>query len=367
MLSLATSLTYDIELSDSRRELLLAQEAINNGWNPFELSMQSNVSIVIGVIIPAIAKTIKQSPEFVHRMIFPFIFSLTPVFLYLIYRKFLVEKLALMAALFFATFPPTYKSIPCNCKSSIAEPIAAGALLVYFSELDNKYRLPLLAILILITAMAHYTIGFLLLGLIGIVSVINSFRTKVYDKTINVTLIVSGLVYIYYSIVNEGYILRMIRGWLSSEYIPQSDLPFQVTTGANFFSMPIISKVFYLSHYSIMGLMVIGLIYFLSKIKVMKIDSRYSYSIIICSIVLITVLIFPRLRIGLYFDRWAQITAGILSPTIVWASNVVPIRVIVGAIVIYFVFTCGFVATHIPGDSFLPTTNWDCWGYWGWQ
>jgi len=182
---------------------------------------QSSTSIVVGAFVPMMAKYLHIDIIWIYKAILPAIFAFTPVILFFIYKRMIKPRYAFYAALFFMIVPVTSLEIVQIGKSMVAELFMALAILVIVSTTKNKVtysQIFTITIFSLTAMLCHYTVGIALLAyLIGIMFV--RFIPKleilwlkalpVYVLPI-VILIVGGTGYIYYSIADQGVIVKVM-------------------------------------------------------------------------------------------------------------------------------------------------------------
>ena len=190
------------EGGDGLSEIWRTTYTIKNGWD-WTVPDHNNASLVLTVIAPYISKTLHINPLNIFRDIFPFIFASTSVMLYFLFRRIISPGRACFAAVFFAVLPPTYQEIPNIAKSMVAQPFAVGSLLVLFSGIRPSIRIPIGSLLILATAVNHYTIGIMLFIWLGFSVLVT--RKKEFAIAVSVTgIMVLG----YFYIAGGGAIVR---------------------------------------------------------------------------------------------------------------------------------------------------------------
>lgn len=303
-------------VSDNTHELYIASLALTEGWDCFSTFAHNNTSAVIGWLIPSLAKLFSISPEDVSKYILPVIFSITPLLVYFLYKRYALPAQAFIGALFFAVLPPTYLEVPTISKSTIAEPFAVGTLLVSTSSLKLSIRLPLASLFAVLTLWCHYTVGFLLLAWLGLLLIYNNRRLLK-----SIPLVTGSLfAFFYFSNASHGIIFYAMRYWQSMPS-PKDDLVRQLlllesiynTSGTVIpdnvaLSVIATSTVWQLWGtriiiYLIITIMALGL-YWLAKNRKMN----ENFPVIIGSAVLTILALFvPVFTKGLFLTRWIQI------------------------------------------------------------
>lgn len=332
--------------SDNIIDLELSNLCYENGWEIHQAHGQSYTSIVVGWIVPKIARLLNISVEDVYQYVLPIVFSFTPLLLYLLYRKFTDNHKAFIGAMFFLTLPPTYQEIPTRGKSEFAEPFTALVLLILFSNIKTPYKIIIGCLASYICIASHYTIGvFLILWLITMV-----FWTK--DKNAFAAVAFTSIVFffVYYSYISNGELIKQLLVWnyLGSHVDPITELILasnNITMDA--LSMPYTSiviqdnvKQLWLIRafiYTDIAILCAGLIYFI-KHKVYKLANEYLALIGVSVITVLCALFIPFFTYGLYISVWIQLSAFSLSLLYGLSTNYIskwiPYLLIIGLLVI---------------------------------
>lgn len=181
---------------------------------------QSSTSVVVSAFIPVLSNALHIDIIWFYKVILPIGFALVPVVLYLIYKKFLSDKLAFYSALFFLIVPITSLEIVQIGKSMAAEFFMALALFTIVVSADWKWYEQLQAVVIFsITAMlCHYTVGIALLAFlvgIGIIRFIPKLKILANKATSAfmipvVVVVLAGTGGLYYSIADQGVIMKVM-------------------------------------------------------------------------------------------------------------------------------------------------------------
>ncbi len=349
-LCLWTTLPGDNLQGDSIGELSRTRQTIVNGWNPLTTWDYNNSSAVPNFIAPVFSRIFEVDPKWIYKIMFPMIFALTPVLLFLLYRKLSGSRVELLAAIAFILIAPTYKEAPTIAKTAVAEPLAVLALLAFYSGL--RYRLPLTALITVAVFLCHYTIGIFLIMWLGAISI--------SDRKALMPLCVGTLAaLVYFNFASGGIILRSVLLWngtgLISGLYPQ-DPVLVALTGNDFVVVSLAARLARIATFLEILLIITGLLYFLHNKRVLESNMGFANCLIFASLLMPAVLLFPILTKPLFATRWIQASAVIFCPAIGYANKWIPTWVIVLILLIQFFFTSGIAAwaIHYPGID-MPT------------
>ena len=214
--------------SDMHGEYFVSRTVLAEGsWDIAKhYGTQSSTSIVVGFLVPYLSRVFHIDIVWIYKAFLPFLFSLTPVVLYYIYKQAIGEKLGFYAAMFFMIVPVTTLEIVQIGKSMVAELFMALALMAVLVR--NKNKPNTLSLIVVITAfsltamLAHYTVGMALLAyLFGIFLVrlatnwIPRWQLVIKKALPLVVLpvvlaVVGSASYAYYNYADEGVIVKVM-------------------------------------------------------------------------------------------------------------------------------------------------------------
>ncbi len=303
-LALVLSTTLTFKGPNDGDEIALAQRITETGWHPFETRDQGNTSIVIGLIAPALSNLFHLDVVWVFKIIFPLIFALCPALLFLLYRKLLLSHWeAILACLFFILLPPTFEQVPTIAKSMVAEPLAIVALLVWFSDWRQRYKIPVLTVLIILTILSHYTVGFMLIGWLFILSI-----KQVRGKALIPIAVSSVFALAYFSFAAEGAVLYFV-----SHFNEFGVKDFRTLLGLNMvYSNGVLLLNVQWDKYSGLYLLIIsaGASYLIGH----KFGNSFKAVMIVTAAAVALAYFIPALTYVLFLSRWIQINAIVLAP-----------------------------------------------------
>ena len=84
-----------------------------NGWD-YTIPVTYNGNLPVSLVAPFIANLLHIDGIWLLKIVFPMVFALTPVLLYLIYKEYFSEKISLLAVLFFISMPAFFMEISGN-------------------------------------------------------------------------------------------------------------------------------------------------------------------------------------------------------------------------------------------------------------
>ena len=262
--------------SDISREVMMSTIAAKNGWDLSVIDI-SNVSLVIGCLVPLLSKILFMDVIWVYKIVLPMIYATTPVILYSLFKRQIDSKMAFYAALFFIIMPVYFLEIPTIGKSMVAEPLFA--LFIYVMTINwNKWlKLGVMLTLLLLIIWAHYTIGILalcfLLGIIVILALSKLFKNwKIwYQRTIPIWMLciifISGLSLgiCYYSNVVNGQLMSNL-GVITNNYVEISQNIAEGNFTVSKYEGPAAANDTYLNHQGIFVKAAIGMDFFETSI-----------------------------------------------------------------------------------------------------
>ncbi len=346
LLCLSTTLPGDSTQGDGISELNQTYQTLQSGWHPFDTFHQNDSSIVPNSIVPIFSGLLNIDPKWIYKVILPMFFALTPVILYFLYRRLFNTRTALLAACFFILIAPTYKEAPTIGKTAIAEPLAALTLLIFFSKM--RYRMILAVLLMIITLMCHYTVGFFLLMFLVAISI--------FDRRA-LTPLITGMLFtiIYFHFVGNGIVLQDIASWgLTPDGTPRltfNDPVIAAVTGNDLSGVSFAAGIARISVFLVLLVLVIGFYYLLQDKQALTSNRGYNNCLIFTALLMPVILLLPNMTRILYATRWIQIAAIIYCPLIGYTGKWIPPKVIIVLLLFQFIFTSGIFAwaIHYPG------------------
>ncbi|MCM1987579.1 DUF2206 domain-containing protein [Methanococcoides seepicolus] len=157
---------------DSHLEYYFFQNTMNNMyWSVLENSiLDASLSISL---LPTICQIIfNTSSEFLFKVLYVLIYSISPLIVYIMSKKYLGEFGAFLAACFFM-FQYSFLTVVMNARTSIAIFFFALALMVLFNDKINQIQKRALFIIFMVSIiMSHYSTAYIFIFIMSITFII---------------------------------------------------------------------------------------------------------------------------------------------------------------------------------------------------
>jgi uncharacterized membrane protein len=367
--------------SDIHRCIFMSQRALDLGWDlqyPYE---QSNVSFVVGWLVPMVAKISHIPVVWVYKLLLPAFFALVPVILYYAYSKMIDKKLAFYAAAFFAIMPAFFMEMSQIGKSMFGEVFFALALLIMVSKV--KYKIPLMMLCVVIATFAHYSLGVVVVGILFgtclVLLITYPFRKKwaVLDnrqvslKGLIAVVLIAGISgYSFYNWADKGEIIHVIQGNSSyygevvsggtdtsiTQTISTAPPIVKAALGMDFAGASPMGKAFRLVQYLTQLLIIIGLFVLLIRWKRYKFTTEFTIGIGGCFLILLFCIILPSFSAMLNMTRWYHLALFYLAPLLVLGASVFKKDIVPYVLIAYLFFTSGF-AYWLTGSKVVSSPD----------
>lgn len=218
-----TMLGLGVVGSDISMEASFARDAYNSGWD-IGVQAPEITSVVVGVIVPVIAKVLFIDIVWVFKLVLPLIFALCPVILYLAYSKQVEKWKAFIGAMFFIIMPVFSLEIATIGKSMVAETFLAVAIYAVITNWKQWIKFLVITISLALALWSHYSVGiigllmFLVIGIcIFVVKYLKNWKLWQYQNTKSWVILVSVVLvacvgFGYYSVAGQGTIAKSVNG-----------------------------------------------------------------------------------------------------------------------------------------------------------
>lgn len=314
----------------------------------------------------------------VWKVVYPLIFAFVPVLLYFIFRKYLTPNRAFLASFLFIAFPAFSMELPGIVRQMIAEVLLVGVIYtVYVSNLRARLKIPILIVCSALMPLIHYAIGIIALILLGLGLFVGQNRKLV--GVMCVAVIITGA--IYFPVAEDGAVaIKLAHIWNSwvparleidappieqpmfvnpewaehpPEVTPPDSLPFLKRyealilsgLGFDFMETTTLGRIFRALQWVILGIMAYG-VWVARKYKKYWIFAGGG-------MVLILFLLIPGFSNLLNVTRFIHIALLALAPLFVMAIKP---KVVLSVLLIYFLFTSGFVFEITKQDNIEQLT-----------
>jgi len=180
-LLLMTSLRgWFISGHDIQREFFVFQLAKNAGlWSHAMYVDAYNACLSITILPTMLANALHVPDVYMYKVVFQMIFALVAVVVFLLSRKWLEQKTAVLATLFFVIFPTFFQDMPFLVRQEIAFLFFGLMLLVLFEEAIVLWlRQAIFMCMGIGVILSHYSTTYTVLFIFGLVSISMVFLAK---------------------------------------------------------------------------------------------------------------------------------------------------------------------------------------------
>ena len=152
---------------DIQYEYFLANGVVNHSlWDTSGASTSSGMLSVV-LLAPALSYFCHMDLMWVFKIIYPLLFSLVPLGLFYVYRKFTKESIAFLSAFLFLSMVVFYTDMVQLAKQQIAELFMVLLMIVIFVRRDYGMNRPLLLILFSFSlTVSHYGLTYFYIALL---------------------------------------------------------------------------------------------------------------------------------------------------------------------------------------------------------
>ena len=325
--------------ADAHLEYYFFQTTLNNlHWNVFGYS-RFDACLAIS-LLPTIYQSLLNIPsEFLFKILYSLIYSISPLVIYVISKKYVGEMHAFLASCFFM-FQQNFLFTAWNARTNTAVLFFALAMMVLFSDKIDPLKKRILFILFMASCIvSHYSTSyiffFIMLGaFIGIEILSRKYTVK---RVVNLTtvLLFFALIFFWYSQITEtafnagvGYIENTLTK-LNTFFIMESRREnVQTMFGAGIMQRGIQSKIAFVFTWLTFAVIGIGIITLIRRYKEMsfpelnfkkpdflkeKFEVGYFMIALACSALLVAFVALPFVSTSYNVDRLYAVTITILS------------------------------------------------------
>jgi len=199
-----------IDFADINIEYFFFQQTIlNQHWDVSKFYHNYNACLSVG-ILPAIYQTLLNiNGEYVYKIAYNLIFSVTPLCLYVLFRRYIGELYAFLSSFLFMSQFRYINMMYMLPRVEIALFFFALAMMVFFdNEIDKLTKKTLFLILLFAVIVSHYSTTYIfsiVLFLSWLVAEILRKRANVgKNTTLNMIVLFFALIFVWYSQVTEA-------------------------------------------------------------------------------------------------------------------------------------------------------------------
>lgn len=214
--------------SDIHIEYYFARLTQLQGWD-YSLAYNMNGSLSVTLLAPYLSTILHIDLLWIFKIIFPLLFAAVPVVLYYIYRQFVSNKAAFLAAAFFVIIPTFFMEVTAITRQQIATLFFVIMLYLILSKDDyipfkflkksHWLRVPFIFLFGMLAIASHYTTGALILAYMGgsvfLIGIMKRIRIPLEIPWSVFTVAAVGVIcggVAYYGTISSGTALHDIIG-----------------------------------------------------------------------------------------------------------------------------------------------------------
>jgi len=329
----ATLASENLSGWDIHQEFYIFQQVLGSGaWHP-EIGqgelLRYNSVLSIG-ILPAILSIISSVDGVrIFEIIYPVIFSIVPIVLYKIYRKFLDPQAAFLSVFLFMSYPGFYEEITSIGKQEVAELLLVLLLLAMLSmKITNSRSGSVLTILLTVGLVtAHYSLAYIYLLVLICSIVVSRFSRRAEALGNTGTVLLSFvMVLCWYGFVAGGEALADLaqfvsftaNGLINDFFNPASRPPLVLQALGLSASTPgLLHSIYRLSNYLVIFCIVLGFFVFAFR-KRTRVEKMMLTPIAVALGLLIAAALLPYFGGGLNLSRFYHIALIFAAPCFIY-------------------------------------------------
>jgi len=288
-------------------------------------------------LLPAIYHSILDiNPEFLFKILYSLIYSISPLVVYIISKRYIEESYAFLASCFFM-FQSYFLVIMFNPRSSVAILFFALAMMTLFNDRIDPLKKRILFIVFIVSCMiSHYSTTYIFFFIMFGTFVVTEILSKKYTfkKIISLTTVILffALIFLWYSQVTKTafsagvFFIKEVINNLNKFFIEESRHGAIKGLLGRGFEYPIISRANFIVTWSTFILIGIGVLTTLRRYKEMisisnmkakrpdflktKFEMEYFTITLMCVGLLISIIVLPYVSIG--YDLWRLYSVAIV-------------------------------------------------------
>lgn len=362
LLLLALKSTYILG-SDSHYEFYFFQTTFNNlHWSILNIS-DLDACLSISILPSIFQSLLSVQPEILFNLLYPLIFSISPLVVFIISNRYLNKSYSFLAACFFM-FQTSFILTAMNARTSLAILFFGLAILTLFTKFNDMKKSIIFIILFSSCIVSHYSTSFIfffiLLGTVMINEII-SFRIKTKEKnsktkisftkgkisktkiSFTVVLLFFCILFLWYSQLTGqafdsgvNFIVNSLKT-MNNIFVQESKSDTaQLVVGTGIISKSIASRIQYFFTWLTFLFIGIGILNLLKNFFLNSLlkhpkhiempelkeyfDSAFSIMAIICSLLLVSMILVPFLSKEYSVDRLYGAVLIILSTYFVFGG-----------------------------------------------
>jgi len=323
---------------DAHLEYYFFQTTLNNlQWSVFGHS-PLDACLAISLLPTIYQSILNMSPEFFFKIFYSSIFSISPLIVYVISKKYVGEFYGFLASCFFM-FQIGFLETEFNPRTNTAILFFALAMMTLFNDKIDSLKKRILFIVFMVSCMvSHYSTTHIffviMLGTFVGIELLSKIYTVKKVISLTLTLLFFAMIFFWYSQVTEtafnagmGFIEDTLSN-LNKFFIEESRGQAQALLGKDIMQKGIPHKIEFVFSWLTLALIAIGVITLIRRHKEMsfpelnfkkldflkdKFEVEYFVIVLTCSGLLVVMVALPYVAVGYSMDRLYCMVTTVLS------------------------------------------------------
>ena len=318
--------------SDIHQEYYVFQLARSNfHWNMSQSYSAVNACLAI-TILPTIYELLTGiNGLYIYKLIAQLLFSVAPLSLYALYRKYISKEYSFISCIFFISQYGFIFGLPEHIRQEIAILFFVLALLVFFdTEINKISKNILLIIFIFAVIVSHYTTAyiFFFIMLLSFLMLTPKTFKSIRNVTVNILIIFFVVIFFWYSQLtevpfNDGvtFIEQTFRN-LGNIFLEEARDPVALSVIGIGLEEHIAYKIQFCVRTIVYFFYMIGIFELLRKYKTTKFGVEYLSMLVVCGGLLWVMIILPYVSTGYGIGRLYHQAIVFLAPCFVIGGEV---------------------------------------------
>ena len=152
---------------DIHTEYYLANLVVQNSFWNSTIPQLYNSTISVTILAPLLDKILSLDLTWIFKVVYPLLYALVPVIIFEAVKKQTGNKIAFLATFFFISISTFYFDMPGTAREEIASIFFALLILILANKVVNQqFNRILICVFSIALVMSHYTMAFILIGLL---------------------------------------------------------------------------------------------------------------------------------------------------------------------------------------------------------
>lgn len=201
--------------SDTHKEYAIFKNILNDGY--WHIVTETNLDACLSIsILPVLYQIILNiNSEYLFKILCPVLFSLVPLIVYIIARKYIGNFYGFLSSIFFMT-QKVFLYVSANFRTSIAILFFALSVMILFHDKLNEYNKKILLLIFIISCIiSHYSstiiFFFIMLSMWICLYIISRINKFLFSEKLIIVKIIKGeiillfflLIFLWYGIITE--------------------------------------------------------------------------------------------------------------------------------------------------------------------